>query len=79
MEERLQGDLHFDPTWANDDFCASLSTSDIVVYGDSLFSALSLALLLVLAADPEDVGILADPSPGKADEFAKAAKRAKAT
>lgn len=55
MAERLQGDLRFDPTRTNADFCASLSTPGIVVYGGSLFSALLFALLLVSAADPGGV------------------------
>lgn len=57
-------------------FCVSLSTSAITVYGDSLFSSLSLSLLLVLAADPADIDILAVPSPSEADHFVHAAKRA---
>lgn len=72
----MQGDLRIDPTRANDDLCASLSTSDVVVSDDSLFSALSLVLLLVTAADRVDIDILANPLSGEADLLVQAARRA---
>jgi len=67
------GDLRADSLWADDEFCTSISTCDIVVYDDGLFSALSLALLLVLALDAADLATLANPTPDRAGDFCDAA------
>ena len=67
------GDLRADSLWADDEFCTSISTCDIVVYDDGLFSALSLALLLVLAVDAADLATLANPTPDRAGDFCDAA------
>ena len=62
-----------DSLWADDEFCTSISTCDIVVYDDGLFLALSLALLLAFAVDAADVASLANPTPDRAGDFCDAA------
>ena len=67
------GGLRADSLRADDEFCTSISTCDIVVYDDGLFLALSLALLLILAVDAVDLATLANPTPDRAGHFCDAA------